>query len=341
MTDAKRREETNKNYAEIESMAGPSPYKTQGDRIAGLETQQAGELQQQKGLAALAAIPAMFQGNNAVRGIGGAGGAFANMYGKALQADRAEKRALISARNNLEDAQYKMKVGMVGDARQLTAESRRDRQAAEAARIAKLKALGTLAATQERANRPVKGTTPNFDINAQASIAADLKATTPMKKGETPEQYDARINAAAYRQILELKGTKDITSRSNVTSTSDQTRDIVPGGAEASAKSDTVAAELAKQQEAAVGRMKGQSPYLKAFQQKDTAAMQKLEEDARAGVVSAFEKAREQVNPSAKPSSSSTTLPPAALAQLKEGQITTFKNGQQWKLQNGKPVKVN
>lgn len=298
MTDAQRREETKKNYAEVESMAGPSSYKTQGDRIAGLETQQAGELQQQKGLAALAAIPEMLKGNNAVRGIGGAGGAFANMYGKALQADRAEKRALTSARNNLEDAQYKMKVGMVGDARQLTAESRRDRQAAETARIAKLKALGTLAATQERVNRPVKGATPNFDINAQASIAADLKSTTAMKKGETPEQYDARINAAAYRQILELKGTKDITSK--VTSNVKSERDITPEGAEAGAKSDTVAAALAKDQEAAVVNIKKSIPYLQAMKAKDSAAMQKLEEDARAGVVSGYEKARQQVNPSAK-----------------------------------------
>jgi hypothetical protein len=298
MTDAQRREETKKNYAEVESMAGPSPYKTQGDRIAGLETQQAGELQQQKGLSALAAIPEMLKGNNAVRGIGGAGGKFADVYGKALQADRVEKRALISARNNLEDAQYKMKVGMVGDARQLTAESRRDRQAAEAARIAKLRALGTLAATQERANRPAKGTTPNFDIQNRELIAADLAATTPMKKGETPEQYEKRLNAMAAREIYGAKGTKDITSK--VTSNVKSERDITPEGAEAGAKSDTVAAALAKDQEAAVVNIKKSIPYLQAMKAKDSAAMQKMENDARAGVVSGFEKARKQVNPSAK-----------------------------------------
>jgi hypothetical protein len=227
MTDAQRREETKKNYAEVESMAGTDPSKAQADRIAGLETQQLANLEQQKGLSALAAIPAVLQGGNAMRGIGAGAGAFGGMYGKAIQADRAEKLSLMSAKNNLEQAQYKTKVGMVGDARQLTAESRRDRQAAEAARIAKLRALGVLALAQERANRPVKGATPNFDIQNRDAIAADLRNTTPMKTGETEAQYDTRLKAMAAREIYGAKGTKDITSRAdintNVKSVSDVT----------------------------------------------------------------------------------------------------------------------
>jgi hypothetical protein len=34
------------------------------------------------------------------------------------------------------------------------------------------------------------------------------------------------------------------------------------------------------------------------------------------------------------------TLPPAAMSALKEGHVTTFSNGQQWKLTNGKPEQV-
>jgi hypothetical protein len=220
MTDAQRRAETRKNYGEVESMAGTAPYKAQADRIAGLETQQLANLEQQKGLAALAAIPEILKGSNAMRGIGAGAGAFGGMYGKAIQADRAEKLSLMSAKNNLEEAQYKMKVGMVGDARQLTAESRRDRQAAEAARIAKLKALGALAATQERASRPVKATAPNFDINAQAAYVKAFRNTEKPLKGETPEQYEDRIQAMAYDKQIAAKNYKvsDITSRSNITS---------------------------------------------------------------------------------------------------------------------------
>lgn len=46
--------------------------------------------------------------------------------------------------------------------------------------------------------------------------------------------------------------------------------------------------------------------------------------------------------PAATPPAQATQsqLPPAAVAALKEGQVTTFKNGQKWTLQGGKPVQV-
>ena len=118
MTEDERRANTLANYKEVMAMAGPSPYAAQAERIAALEKQQAGNLEQQKGLSALAAIPAILQGGNAIRGIGGGASAFAGMYGKALQADREEKRSLMSAKNNLEEAQYKMRVGLVDVHRQ-------------------------------------------------------------------------------------------------------------------------------------------------------------------------------------------------------------------------------
>jgi hypothetical protein len=221
MTDAQRRANTKAYYQEVQDMAGPDPYKAQGDRIAEQEKQQAGDLRQQKGLAALAAIPAILQGGNAIRGIGAGAGAFGGMYGKALQADRAEKRALMSAKNNLEDAQYKMRVGLVGEARRLTAEGRRDKQAADAAHIAKQKALGEIAAKAVKLNAPAKAATRNFDIENKEDIAEDLKFTNPMKEGETPAQYEKRLNAMAAREIYGAKGTKDITSKSTVSSTQD------------------------------------------------------------------------------------------------------------------------
>jgi hypothetical protein len=220
MTADDRRANTKAYYQEVQDMAGASPYAAQEGRIAGLEKQQAENLGQQKGLAALAAIPAILQGGNAIRGLGGAGGAFAGMYGKALQADRAEKLSLMSAKNNLEEAQYKTRVGMVGEARQLTIEARRDTQAAEAARIAKLKALGTVATAQERASRPPKAATRNFDIESVATIAKDLRNTVLPKKGETPEQYDARIESMATFQFVKAKNAKEIASQSDITSRS-------------------------------------------------------------------------------------------------------------------------
>jgi hypothetical protein len=74
MTEDQRRANTKAYYQEVQDMAGPDPYKAQGDRIAEQEKQQAGDLRQQKGLAALAAIPAILQGGNAIRGIGAGAG---------------------------------------------------------------------------------------------------------------------------------------------------------------------------------------------------------------------------------------------------------------------------
>jgi hypothetical protein len=244
MTADERRAATKAYYQEVQDMAGPSPYAAQEGRIAGLEKQQAENLGQQKGLAALAAIPAVLQGGNALRGLGAGAGAFGGMYGKALQADRAEKLSLMSAKNNLEEAQYKTRVGMVGEARQLTTEARRDAQAAEAARIAKLKALGTVATAQERASRPPKAATRNFDIERVEAVAKNLRNTVPPNKGETPEQYDARIESMATFQYVKAKNAKEIASQSDIKSeskvtsnvTSNQLQDKGPGALTTSAE---------------------------------------------------------------------------------------------------------
>ena len=223
MTEDQRRANTLANYKEVMAMAGPSPYEAQEKRIAELEGQRVGNLEQQKGLAALAAIPSILKGGNAVRGLGEAAGTVSSLYGKALQADREEKRSLMSMRNNLEEAQYKMRVGMVGDARQLTAEARRDAQAADAAGIQKQKSLGTLAAQGVRLNAPPKPTAQKFepsDSRALTMAVNDAKRSNPQKKGESDADYQARVEGIGYRDwARETKQQRDI--RSNVSSVQD------------------------------------------------------------------------------------------------------------------------
>jgi hypothetical protein len=165
----------------------------------------------------------MLKGNNAVRGIGGAGGKFADVYGQYVSADNKEKLSLARMNYDLSDAKRKENLGFSKDAAAAMDSLRKHKQDANRFAVDKAKAKGVLLGKVGTINKPGKGATPNFDINAQASIAADLKSTTPIRKGETPEQYEARINAAAYRQVLEMKGTRDITSKSNVTSTSNVT----------------------------------------------------------------------------------------------------------------------
>lgn len=223
MTDADRRAATAANYKEIEAMAGPSPYEAQAARIADLEKQQAGELRQQRGLSAFAAIPAILQGSNAIRGLGAGAGKFGDMYGKALQADRAEKRSLMSMKNNLEDAQYKLRVGLVGDARQLTAEARRDKQAADAAGIAKQRALGALAAQGATLNKPqrplaAKGTTPKPPkVNEMLAEAEINYANNPneanRKRVEALRSTVAQIRTSDTGPVKTSVATSELSSK--------------------------------------------------------------------------------------------------------------------------------
>ena len=50
--------------------------------------------------------------------------------------------------------------------------------------------------------------------------------------------------------------------------------------------------------------------------------------------------AKPEAKSEAKGEAKPTTLPPAAKAQLKEGFVTTFSNGQKWTLKNGQPERV-
>jgi hypothetical protein len=178
-------------------------------------------------------------------------------------------------------------------------------------------------------------------------MAADLKATIPMKKGEAPEQYEKRLNAMAAREIYGAKGTKDITSKvtSNVTSQQLQEKGpgVLTGGAESTESKEIN--EGAKHFETIVGEPY-KSPENKALIKKymdanggDLAkAARAYAEDTRVTSKAATSGA---AAPAPKAAPAAGGRPPAAVAQLKEGVITTFTNKQQWKLQNGKPVKVN
>ena len=55
---------------------------------------------------------------------------------------------------------------------------------------------------------------------------------------------------------------------------------------------------------------------------------------------SAKPEAKSEPKAESKAGAKSTTLPPAAKAQLKEGFVTTFSNGQKWTLKNGQPERV-
>jgi hypothetical protein len=320
MTPQQRKAAFDESRRALQEGIDASPYANFERKLTSMEAEDAKGLAQAKGLAALSAIPAILQGSSAIRGIGAGLGSFGGAYSQALQANKAQQRAAMSMRMNLAEAQRKERMGLNREALTLANQASKDHNDEQMFGLEKAKAMATIAAR-------TKPTTakPNFDIENRNAIAADLKSTTPKRKGETDEQYETRLQAMAAREIYGAKGTKDITSRSNVTS--DQTRDIVPGGAEAGAKADTLAADLSKAAEAAAQKVKSSIPYLQAMKQKDQATMDRLEKEAREGVTKGFQTVRQTVNPNAQstPASKSAPAPapkPAPKSVLPPGSTT-------------------
>jgi hypothetical protein len=294
----------------LEAGVGPSPYANFERKLTGMEAEDAKGLAQAKGLAALSAIPAILQGGNGLRGIAAGAGAFGSAYGQALQANKAQQRAAMSMRMNLAESQRKERMGLNREAIAFANQASKDHDAEQMFGLEKAKAMATIAAR----TKPTSAK-PNFDLDSRDVLAADLKATTPMKKGETPEQYDTRLKAMATREIYGAKGIKDITTRGTTQVTSNQTRDIEPGGAEAKAKADVVAGDLAKAAETAVQKVKSSIPYLQATKRKDQVTMDRLEKEAREGVSKGFETARQVVTPNAAPTAAPKLAPKGAGAR--------------------------
>jgi hypothetical protein len=184
MTPEKRREAEKQTFEEMERFAGEDPYGAMKKRLETQEGDRSGTLAQGRGLAALQAAAAMSQGRGFAQGLGRASGAFAESYGKALQADSAEKRSLAQMQFNLADAQRKERLG-------LTKEARASVQAGETAQLSAANAhrereaaIGDLLGKGLQATRPVAARAPatpkEVKVNEQladAEIEHELNPT--------------------------------------------------------------------------------------------------------------------------------------------------------------------
>jgi len=145
-----------------------------------------------------------------MRGLGAAGEAFAGSYDTALQADRAEKRALASMKFNLADAQRKERMGMVKSAREATADAVKDRQAADSAHIQRLGLQAQAAGRVAQAAKPTAQKSPSeAKLNEQLGAAeiayendptpANLKKVTALRRAvdraRTSDIGDTRMAA--------------------------------------------------------------------------------------------------------------------------------------------------
>lgn len=110
-------------------------------------------LSQAKGLGALEAAGAVLEGNDALRGLGRAGSAFSKTYGKALEADRREKRALAEAGYHLADSERKERAGNIKSADSALAAHKASLKEANKFNFDKLKAQADLTTKLANATR--------------------------------------------------------------------------------------------------------------------------------------------------------------------------------------------
>ena len=183
MTDEKYNESISARRKMLEEGAGPSPYADIKSKLETMRGEGEQELTQGRGLAALQAASALMQGRGLAQGLGRAGGAFAESYGKALQADSAQKRALMSMEVNAADAMRKERMGLNRDAIAAADQARKDHDAAQQFGIRKAAALANVAGKFASATKPTKaagsGAGKEPKLNEQLAAAEVLHETNP------------------------------------------------------------------------------------------------------------------------------------------------------------------
>jgi hypothetical protein len=161
-----------RNLEREQKFAGDAPYSAFKNYLTEAESGRPQAMRQAKGLAALKAMSAILQPGGTMRGLGAAGAAFAGSYGTALQADRAEKRAIASMKFNLADAQRKERMGMARSAREAASEAVKDRRAAEQAHVQRLGIEARIAGETARAAKPTAQKAPSeAKLNEQLAAA--------------------------------------------------------------------------------------------------------------------------------------------------------------------------
>lgn len=141
----------------MKDAAGPDIYGPMKAQLESQEKDRAGTLNQGQGMALLQAAGAMLKGSNFARGAGEAASTYAQAYGQALQADKAEKRSIASMQFNLADAQRKERMGDVRGAMSAMESARRDRAEGSKFKFEKARALANIDANAVRNTRPLAG----------------------------------------------------------------------------------------------------------------------------------------------------------------------------------------
>jgi len=290
------------------------------------------------GLLARKKRPGENQRGQFIAGIGEVGQGFADDVGRLKKENREADDKLRQSEITLATAQQARKEGLVGKAMGLEDKARAEALDGYKSHLGVQEKLATM--KSGLAQQEMQGDTSRYvsdqSLRGQmASAAASLKGhqltagkPSSLKEGTDvffdklrplyPDKSDADVRAMAQQKYLEM------------------TRTGLPG---VEAKLEATREENAR--ERAAGRMTTDPIALKAAREKDVAGLDKRRKEILNEERANPSEQEPGAAPEAKPAAQKqTTLPPAAVSVLKEGQQTTFANGQVWTLQNGKPVQV-
>lgn len=181
-----------------------SPFVSFKEKLDKFEQERAGNLKKASGLGLLAAIPEILKPGGLERGVAGGVGKFAEVYGRAIEADKAEQRALASLQFNLADAERKDAMGLNREAIAAADQARQDRNAAQQFNIRKNQALGSLAISGARATKPTGTGEKTSDYrSAVTDFFAELKEANP-PEGQKGHRSEAQLKAEAHKLAAPL-----------------------------------------------------------------------------------------------------------------------------------------
>lgn len=174
MTATERAQFVKDYIAERRAEAGASPFAALREEIATARGERDKNLRQAQGMALLEASAAALQPGGTMRGLAGAAAKFGGSYGQALQADRAERRALANMEMNIADAERKERMGLHSEARAAAAAADKDRVEASRAHTSKMTTLANLVGRGMQATKPTTPKPPAPPKWAEQLAAAEI-----------------------------------------------------------------------------------------------------------------------------------------------------------------------
>lgn len=205
MTAVERAQFVKDYIAERKLEAGPSPFGGLREEIATARGERDKNLRQAQGIALLEASAEALRPGGTMRGLAGAAAKFGGSYGQALQADRAERRALANMEMNIADAERKERMGLHSEARAAAAAADKDKVEAGRARTNKFNSLANLVGRGIQATKPTTGAgkTPSLpQVDRQLAQLRLQIVDLENKNPDDPKIPVLRQQAAALSEVL-------------------------------------------------------------------------------------------------------------------------------------------